>query len=257
MNSYLYIGQVRHRRTSPRVHQFSYKLFMTYLDLDELPTLFNRYWLWSAEKFNLAWFKRSDHLGDQAQPLSESVRDRIEKETGHRPTGRVCLLTHLRYFGFGFNPVSFYYCYDKNEQLHSIIAEVSNTPWGERYEYVFPVNTSQPAPSEDGYCFSNEKRFHVSPYMPMDIEYRWHVSRPEQALAIHIENLHAGEKMFEATLDLQRVAINSRSLRRILIQFPLITTKLVAAIYFEAIRLWIKKIPFYPHSSQSREENQS
>jgi DUF1365 family protein len=257
MNSYLYIGQVRHRRTSPRVHQFSYKLFMSYLDLDELPTLFNRYWLWSAERFNLAWFKRSDHLGDQAQPLSESVRDRVENETGHRPTGRVCLLTHLRYFGFGFNPVSFYYCYDKNEQLHSIIAEVSNTPWRERYEYVFPVNASHPIPVEDGYCFSNEKRFHVSPYMPMDIEYRWHVSRPEQALAVQIENLHAGEKMFEATLDLQRVVINSRSLRRILIQFPLITAKLVAAIYFEAIRLWIKKTPFYPHSSQSREEHQS
>lgn len=256
MNSCLYVGQVKHRRTSPKIHQFNYKLYMTYLDLEELPTLFNRYWLWSAERFNLAWFKRSDHLGDPAGSLAESARDRVEHETGHRPTGRVCLLTHLRYFGFGFNPVSFYYCYDGNDRLHSIIAEVHNTPWGERYEYVFPVNTSHPAPEKGIYSFSNEKSFHVSPYMPMDIHYRWHVSRPEQALEVCIENLRAGEKIFEATLDLQREAINGRSLRRVLTRFPLITAKVVAAIYYEAIRLWIKKIPFYPHSFQSREEHQ-
>ena len=257
MNSCLYVGQVKHRRTSPKIHQFNYKLYMTYLDLDELPTLFNRYWLWSAERFNLAWFKRSDHLGDPEGSLAESARDRVEHETGHRPTGRVCLLTHLRYFGFGFNPVSFYYCYDGNDRLHSIIAEVHNTPWGERYEYVFPVNTSNPAPEKGIYSFSNEKSFHVSPYMPMDIHYRWHVSRPEQALAVCIENLRAGEKIFEATLDLQREAINGRSLRRVLTRFPLITAKVVAAIYYEALRLWIKKIPFYPHPSQSREEHQT
>jgi len=257
MNSCLYVGQVKHRRTSPQIHQFSYKLYMTYLDLDELPTLFNRYWLWSAERFNLAWFKRSDHLGDPAGSLAESARDRVEHETGHRPTGRVCLLTHLRYFGFGFNPVSFYYCYDGNDRLHSIIAEVHNTPWGEQYEYVFPVITSYPDPEKGIYSFSNEKSFHVSPYMPMDIHYRWHVSRPEQALTVCIENLRAGEKIFEATLDLQREAINSRSLRRVLTRFPLITAKVVAAIYYEALRLWIKKIPFYPHSSQSREEHQT
>ena len=257
MNSYLYVGQVRHRRKSPRTHQFSYKLFMSYLDLDELPTLFNRYWLWSAKRFNLAWFKRSDHLGDPAQSLSESVRNRVEQETGHRPMGRICLLTHLRYFGFGFNPVSFYYCYDKNEQLHSIIAEVSNTPWKERYEYVFLVNTLKPDPAKGFYSFSNEKRFHVSPFMPMDIHYRWHVTRPDQKLSVRIENLQAEEKVFEADLDLQRVEINSRSLRRILIQFPLVTSKVVLAIYFEAFRLWIKKTPFYSNSSRSHEEQQT
>ena len=256
MNSCLYVGQVRHRRSRPRVHQFSYRLFMSYLDLDELPTLFKRYWLWSARGFNLAWFRRSDHLGDPRQSLSESVRERVERETGQRPKGRVCLLTHLRYFGFGFNPVSFYYCYNRDETLHSIVAEVSNTPWGERFEYVFRVDGKQAQSDDQYYSFSNRKEFHVSPFMPMDIHYRWLVSHPEQQLAVHIVNRHAGEKVFDASLDLERVEISSRSLRKILFQFPMITAKVVAAIYFEAFRLWMKKVPFYPHSPRPREEQQ-
>lgn len=258
MHSCLYVGQVRHRRYRPRVHQFSYRLFMTYLDLDELPTLFARYWLWSATRFNLAWFKRSDHLGDPEVPLSEAVRDRVEAETGQRPLGRICLLTHLRYFGCGFNPVSFYYCHNEDESLHSIVAEVNNTPWGEHHEYVFSVDSADTEQSAQYYTFSNRKSFHVSPFMPMDIHYRWVVSRPEKQLAVHIVNRHAGEKVFDASLDLNRVAINSRNMRQVLFQFPVITVKVVAAIYFEALRLWLKKVPFHPHHSpQPSEEHQA
>ena len=130
--SCLYVGQVRHRRFTPKQHQFSYKLFLVYLDLSELTSVFDRFWLWSIEKTNIATFRRKDHLGDKKLPLDTSVRNHIEDETGRRPQGPIRLLTHLSYFGFRFNPVSFYYCYDENdEKLEFIVAEVNNTPWGE------------------------------------------------------------------------------------------------------------------------------
>ncbi|MEZ5451088.1 MAG: DUF1365 family protein, partial [Thiolinea sp.] len=130
MHSRLYVGRVNHRRYTPRPHAFSYRLFMLYLDLDELPTLFKPYWLWSVDRPNLARFRRRDHLGDPQQPLSEAVRERIEQETGRRPAGPIRLLTHFSYFGYRFNPVSFYYCFDAaDQQLEYIVAEVNNTPW--------------------------------------------------------------------------------------------------------------------------------
>jgi DUF1365 family protein len=110
MHSALYIGQVKHRRQAPRVHEFRYPLFMAYLDLAELEQVFARRWFWSIDRANLASFRRSDHLGDPALPLADAVRELVAERTGVRPRGPIRLLTHLRYFGYCFNPVSFYYC---------------------------------------------------------------------------------------------------------------------------------------------------
>ncbi|MCW8799364.1 MAG: DUF1365 domain-containing protein, partial [Desulfobacter sp.] len=124
MNSCIYEGQVRHRRFSPRSHQFSYRLYLLYLDLEELPELFDRYWLWSARRPNLAWFRRKDYMGDSSVPLDTTIRKTIHNATGIQPEGPIRLLTQLRYFGYGFNPVSFYYCYDREDkQLQTIVAE--------------------------------------------------------------------------------------------------------------------------------------
>ena len=112
MHSCIYEGQVRHRRYSPKPHKFNYRLFYVYLDLDELEYVFKKRWLWSANKPSVAWLKRSDYLGDQDIPLKQAVLDKVEYETGIRPAGPVRLLTHLRYLGYVFNPVSFYYCFD-------------------------------------------------------------------------------------------------------------------------------------------------
>ena len=137
MESCIYEGRVKHSRSRPARHQFSYRLFLMYLDLDELDTLFEKRWFWSASRPALARFRRSDHMGREDQPLADAVRDRVEKETGRRPSGSIRLLTNLSYFGYCFNPVSFYYCFSADgEHVEYIVSEVHNTPWGERDTYL-------------------------------------------------------------------------------------------------------------------------
>jgi DUF1365 family protein len=246
MKSCIYEGQVRHRRFAPKTHEFNYRLFMMYVDLQELPVLFEKYWLWSAKGFNLAWFKRNDHVGDSASSLDEVVRDRVEEASGSRPQGPIRLLTHFRYFGFCFNPVSFYYCFDQSgEQLETIVCEVNNTPWGEQHLYVLDEKHNNGTDVKKRY--QRSKAFHVSPFMPMDIEYDWLFSLPADRLNVHMRNFKEQEKLFDATLTLEQKSISSFNLARILLSYPVVTMKVVAAIYFEAARLWLKKTPFYSH----------
>ena len=246
MHSCLYVGQVRHRRFAPRAHAFSYRMFQLYLDLDELDTVFRRRWLWSTRGANLAWFRRSDHFGPPDQPLSESVRDQVEAETGQRPRGPIRLLTHLRYFGYVMNPVSFYFCFDEaGKTVETIVAEVSNTPWGERHCYV--LDNTKTGSNRRKLRFEVDKVFHVSPFMDLDMQYHWRLTPPEDRLLVHIENHQQGSKLFDATLVMERREINRFSLALALFRYPFITTKVVIAIYYEALRIWLKKIPYVPH----------
>jgi DUF1365 family protein len=219
---------------------------MLYLDLGELPSLFDRFWLWSSRAPNLAWFRRADHLGDPQQPLADSVRDLVEQRTGRRPCGPVRLLTHLRYFGHGFNPVSFYYCFDPaGEQVEHIVAEVNNTPWGEQHCYL--LNAGPLQRDRRVQRFELNKAFHVSPFMGMDMHYQWRFARPDERLFVHLENHQDGGKLFDATLFLERRTISSASLAGALLRHPFMTLNVVGAIYWQALRLWLKKIPFHPH----------
>ncbi|MDR9435939.1 MAG: DUF1365 domain-containing protein [Thiohalophilus sp.] len=246
MNSCIYQGRVRHRRFVPHEHAFDYRLFMLYLDLDELPGLFDRFWLWSARRFNLAWFRRADHHGDPAIPLADAIRDRVEQQTGERPGGPIRLLTHLRYFGYGFNPVSFYYCFDPDDQyVEYLVAEVNNTPWGEQHCYVLSEPDNRGRQQHKRYLFG--KHFHVSPFMPMELEYDWRFSTPGKQLAVHMINRQNDNKLFDATLRLERKPLNHVQLARVLVSYPLMTVKVIAAIYYHALKLWLKKTPFYPH----------
>jgi DUF1365 family protein len=217
-----------------------------YLDLSELPSVFDRFWLWSVGRKNLATFRREDHLGDKKLPLDVSVRNHIEDETGRRPEGPIRLLTHLSYFGFSFNPVSFYYCFDINdEKLEFIVAEVNNTPWGEQYCYILDSKDNRSNNKVQRY-FEN-KRFHVSPFMPMDMQYDWRFSSPDDSLSVHMANYQHDKKVFDATLNLKKRKITSHNLATALIQFPMVTMKVVIAIYYQALLLWLKKIPFVNH----------
>ncbi len=246
MKSCIYKGRVSHRRFTPTPHEFRYSLFMMYLDLEELPNLFDRFLLWSVQRSNIASFRREDHLGDASRSLIDAVRDRVEVETGSRPVGPIRLLTHLRYFGLGFNPVSFYYCFDAlDEKVEAILCEVNNTPWGEQHLYVLAENRNEGTSGRK--LFRRQKEFHVSPYMPMDMDYEWRFATPDESLGVHMENYRDGEKVFDATLALRRAPINSLQLARALVQFPWVTGKVVAGIYFEALRLWLKKTPIYSH----------
>lgn len=245
MNSALYVGRVHHRRATPVEHAFSLPLFLVYLDLDELPEVFAGHWLWGVERRTVASFRRADHLGDPGVPLSDAVRKEVEGQTGRAPTGPIRLLTNLRYWGFVFNPVSFYYCFDESGALDVVVADVSNIPWNERHRYVLPRDAA--TPEDSGLRWRDPKRFHVSPFIGMDCDYDWKVEAPGERLRVTIANERAGERFFSAHLDLARREIDGRGLARTLAAHPFMTARVVAGIYAQAWRLRRKGVPWLPH----------
>ncbi|MEM7246388.1 MAG: DUF1365 domain-containing protein [Acidobacteriota bacterium] len=246
MKSCLYRGWVRHRRHEPFAHALRYRLFLCYLDLDELPRVFDDRWLWSIERPNVASFRRSDYLGDPSVPLAQAVRDRVEDRTGRRPEGPIRLLTHLRFWGACFNPVSFYYCFDRDDRdVECIVAEITNTPWNERHAYVLPCDAS----SRDGRLLRHRfpKSFHVSPFIGMDVECDWRFSRPGEGLTVQMDNLEEGQRAFDATLVLERREMTTRQLATCLTAHPFMTAEVVGGIYWQALKLKLKGAPFFPH----------
>jgi len=249
MNSRIYKGWVEHRRVAPTKNHFRYRMFMMYLDLEELPRLFDGTPFWSATRRALAWFKRSDYLGHPGVPLDQAVRDLVEARTGVRPAGAIRLLTHLRYFGYCMNPVSFYYCFDRSGgRLETIVAEITNTPWKERHQYVLPVVGDDAAFKHFGF----DKAFHVSPFLPMEMQYRWSFNQPDERLSVHMQNYQNGERMFDATLKLNAAAVSTPALLGVLAAFPFMTLKIIAAIHWQALRLWVKRTPIFDHPKPTR-----
>ncbi len=255
MHSAIYHGSLRHRRFAPRAHAFRYRLFLVYLDLAELDVVFRGRWLWSTRRTALARFDRADHLGDPAVPLDLAVRDLVEQRTGRRPAGPIRLLTHLRYFGHCFNPVSFYYCYDVDGTgIETVVAEVNNTPWGERHCYVLS-NPSVAIAGKHG-RYRSDKALHVSPFMPMDLAYDWGFSAPGERLNVHMALQETGSscaKIFDATLRLERAPITAMRLAGALMRFPLMTVQVVAAIHWQALKLWFKRVPVHTHPAKRQE----
>jgi len=253
MKSGVYRGTIRHRRMTPVPHEFEYGMFMLYLDLAEIPRVFDGRWLWSARRPSVAWFRRADYLGDSRVPLDEAVRDLVQQRTGRRPRGPIRLLTHLRYFGYLQNPVSVYYCFDEADSgVETIVTEITNTPWGERHAYVLPADPASPRHRAQ---FS--KAFHVSPFHPMAHDYDWRFSTPADALHVHMENREHGVTVFDATLVMRREPLTGGVLSSCLIHYPWMTGKVVAGIYWNAFRLCLKGVPFHPHPKTKRSVHES
>lgn len=242
--SCLYRGVVRHRRRHRFAHEFRYQVFFNYLDLDELDRVFEGRWLWSTRRASVARFQRADYLGDAARPLADCVRDAVAEKLGTRPTGPIRLLTNLRWWGYIQNPISLYYCFEEaGESVTAVVAEVTNTPWGDRHSYVLPG----PAPDERVWRYTGDKELHVSPFFPMEMTYHWRLSVPGDRLSVHIENRLDDVSQFDAALLLERRPITTRTLAGTIARHPFITGQVLAGIYWQAVRLWWKGAEFCPH----------
>ena len=230
-------------------HAFRYRVFMMYLDLAELDRVFAGRWLWSTRRPAVVRFRREDYLGDPSIPLDVAVRELVRERTGRRPSGPIRLLTNLSFFGYCFNPLSLYYCFDESDaRLETIVAEVTNTPWGERCSYV--LTGSMNVGDDDTQRFRTRKMMHVSPFMDMEIVHEWLVTRPSDDLVVRINNHAEGEQIFDATLILRRSELSGAALARVLAAFPFMTFKVMLGIHWEALKLWLKGCPVKIHPNK-------
>ena len=238
--SALYSGTIAHARTTPVAHRFRYRLFMTALDLQDLAQGALRGWLNPARRFALVRFVRADHLGDPRDSLLIACQQLVAQSVPHYAPGPVVLLTHLKQFGFRFNPVSFYFCFAPDRAtLSAIVLEVNNTPWNEQHCYVLDCQ-GQTSP----FTFTQDKAFTVSPFLAMDFQYRFRFEVDGAALRIHMANWRGASCHFTAVLDLQSEPLTARALTRALLKYPLLTWKVAATIYWQALRLALKGVPF-------------
>ncbi len=256
--SAIYTGTVRHRRFSPKQHAFEYDVFMVYLDTREIEAVFSLSKFWSLKKFSPVQFKRSDFHIDKKNIeknnfpcVDESVRNSVQAKLGYRPNGPIRMLVNLRYWGFNMNPISTYYCFDESgENVIAILAEVHNTPWNERHAYVL---TGDNFAKKQKINFTKE--FHVSPFNPIAMDYRWRSTTPTKTLALHLENWQDNAKVMDATMTLTREEISATSMNKILIRFPWMTVKVISAIYWQAVKLWWKGVPIFNHPEPEHSQN--
>jgi uncharacterized protein len=240
IDSGLFVGTLRHRRFTPVAHAFTYPLFMALLDIDKVPQLMGASRLTSHNRWNWASFHDRDHLGDP----SRALRDRLVVDAARHgialPAGRIFLLTHLRYFGYGFNPVSFFYCFDRAAQLQVVLAEVHNTFGGAHNYWLQPDSASRT------FRAAATKSLYVSPFMPADVEYAFAFTPPTDGLVAHMKTIKAGSVCFDATLSLERRPWSAAEIRRALVTYPAMTATVIAGIHWQAAKLWWKGVPVVP-----------
>lgn len=241
MASALYQGEVLHQRFRPKSHGFRYPIFLPFIELDEIESLARSLRWFSFNRFNWAQLKRSDYLPLKPElSMKQAARQTLLELTGYDCLGEIYLLGQLRYLGIYFSPINCYYCYDPSGELRYLLAEVSNTPWLEKHYYAVPCAALAAAPEM-------AKEFHVSPFMALAMQYRWRVGIPAEQLQLSIENIDDTGKLFVASLALIRKPLNSRTLFIQLLKVPILTLAVLTRIYWQALRLWLKGVPFVPH----------
>lgn len=254
-------GKVHHARLHPKKHNFSYDSSMVLIDVKQIDTdveksVINKSRLWSANRFSLVSFFRQDYIGGKKEKvltIYDEVKQLIFKEAGKEFNGKVKLLTHPRQWGFVFNPVSFYFCYDEQGELKWIISEINNTPWNETHAYLH--DASELEKKNDGsYSFVFDKCFHVSPFMPMDMKYEWDFFFKENDLKIIMKLFKNSELQFMAGLNLEWQAFTTKNMNLMPVKFPLQTFLIVYRIYWNALLLYLKRVPFYTHPDKLEED---
>ncbi len=251
MESGIYSGTLRHRRFSPVRHEFTYPLFMVFLDIDRLPELMKISPLAGYNRRNWVSYQERDHFGDSGNTLRERLLRDAETNGVVLPEGRVFLLTHLRYLGYNFNPVSFFYCYDREDKLRMVMAEVKNT-FGETANYWLTSRVAQSAGENKRYRFS--KTFHVSPFLKLGQEYDWTFTPPGDRLISQSMSYEDGRQIFDSTLKLNRREWSRAELHRAILRFPWMTAKVITAIHWQALRLLMKRVPVVRHPGAGRFE---
>jgi len=245
MKSALYFGEVRHHRKSPKKHDLKYQVYMAHLFLDETNQVFKNRWFWSVNRSNLGAFVRSDYHRPEVDDLAKAVRDTMSDQLGRKCSGPVSIITHLRTFGYCFNPVSFYFLWNEEKTRPvALMTEITNTPWGELYAKCFEWN------SEDRDVRSDHefhKEFHVSPFIGMDVEYDWRFRQPAEKFHADMLLREKGKLFFTAHLKMKRRPIDGKNLAWALIRFPLMTLNVTRAIYWNALLLRLKGCPFFSH----------
>lgn len=256
--SAIFVGKIGHSRFAPRPRAFSYPVYMAYLDLDELegragPEPFAGSRLFSASskrRWVPAQFRRDDFYGDAERPLSEEIRSLVKRRTGVEPNGPIRVLANLRTFGYQFNPIAVYYCFEADgERLSHVVADVSNIPWRESHAYVF---SAEPDGSTiDG---TAKKMMHVSPFLEMDYTYRLRTAAPTDELGVLVSNSRDDVVEFSAALRLRRTPATARQLRRTLMRFPAMTISVTAKIFWQALKMKLRGYRWYPHAAPLPEE---
>lgn len=247
MESSIFEGVLSHSRMRPIKHNFKYPIFMVLLDIDKLDNFFSKSFFWSLEKFNWASFRRKDYI----QPSTISIRKAVIQEilNTHKEEfdGKIYLLTNIRYLGYCFNPVSFYFCY-KEDKLNFIIAEVTNTPWNERHRYTLKCDKHSKIQK-----FNFPKEFHVSPFNPMDMEYKWKINISDSSIDINMANTQQDTLIFLSSMKLKRLQATRKNLVSVLVRYPATTIKTIALIYWQALKLKVKGALFFTHPNITKE----
>lgn len=244
----IYEGTARHRRVAPVAREFAPRLFLAYLDVDALPGSLDPLPGWSGRHPAPVHFRRVDFFDGRAGPLGDAVRDLVEQRLGRRPAGPIHLLAHLRTFGWLFNPLAVYYCWraDRHD-LDAVVLEVTNTPWGERHWYVVDARNGPGAAT-------TAKAMHVSPFLPMGVDYQVSWTTPGEDLRLDIQVVHEGTTVFSAGLALRRRVLDRRLALGVLVRYPLMPLRVSLGIYRRALGLFLARVPLYRHPSRQARE---
>lgn len=247
INSCLYKARVMHHRLEPKKHSFHYNVFMFYLDLDEIDTLSTRLRWMSRNKFNLFNFRDKDHLQlpkenpDTSKNIRQHITGYLKQNGVDIGNGRIMLLTNLCTLGYQFNPVSFYFCYNKHDEVVCSVVEVCNT-FLEMKPYFLGAGTR----TGQHFHLNTTKYFYVSPFIDMDTNFDFNLDTPGEKLNIRIDDFKQdGTRFFISTLNGNKVPLTDGKLLQYFFSFPLITLQVIGLIHWQALKLWLKKLPFH------------